>query len=121
MGPLNKTGPNSNWCFYSGPFRRIICFVVQVFSLHDYSVVFGELLPPLLCSELSNGTLAQLAGVNHPFREEGKTHIKSAHCPSRLPFACEAVETVRQHWRWRRERTFMLRSRRLGLRRVLAM
>lgn len=97
MGPLNKTGPNSNWCFYSGPFRRIICFVVQVFSFHDYSVVFGELLPPLLCSELSNGMLTQLAGVNHPFREEEKTHIKSAHCPSHLPFARKAVETVRQH------------------------
>lgn len=31
MGPLNKTGPNSSWCFYSGPFCRIICFMVQVF------------------------------------------------------------------------------------------
>lgn len=30
MGPLNKAGPNSIWCFYSGPLCRIICFMVQV-------------------------------------------------------------------------------------------
>lgn len=38
MGPLNKTAPNSIWCFYSRPFCKIICFMFKVF------------LPLLLCS-----------------------------------------------------------------------
>lgn len=34
MHLLNKTGPNLNWCFYSGPLWRIICLMVKVsFSL----------------------------------------------------------------------------------------
>ena len=40
-----KTGPNSNQCFYSGPFCRVICFMVKV-SFHYFFVVFGNPFSP---------------------------------------------------------------------------
>lgn len=41
-----KPGPNSNQCVYSGPFCRIICFMVKV-SVHYFFVVFGNPFSPL--------------------------------------------------------------------------
>lgn len=69
-----KTGPNSNQCVYSGPFCRIICFMVKV-SVHYFFVVFGNPFSPLPCSKLSNGTLIQFIGVNSTCREEETVHI----------------------------------------------
>ena len=74
MGLLNKVGPYSNWCFYSGPFHKIICFMVKV-SFHYFSVVFGDPFSPLPCSELSNGTLIRFTDVNSTCREEEAFHI----------------------------------------------
>lgn len=69
-----KTGPNSNQCFYSGPFCRIICFMVKV-SFYYFFVVFGNPFSPLPCSKLSNSTLIQFIGVNSTCREEETVHI----------------------------------------------
>lgn len=74
MGVLNKTGPNSNWCFYSSPLCRIICFMAKV-SFHYFSVVFGDPFSLLLCSKLSNDTLIQFIDVNCTCRGEETVHI----------------------------------------------
>lgn len=91
MGLLNKTGPNASWCFYSGPFCRVICCMARV-SFHYFSVVFGNPFSPLLCSELSNSTLIQFIGVNHTWGERRLFILISTHYPSYVSFTCKVLE-----------------------------
>lgn len=100
MGLLNKTGPNANWCFYSRPFCRVICFMAQV-SFHYFSVAFGDPFSPLLCSKLSKSTLIQLLDVNHTGGERRLFILIPTHYPSYVSFTCTVLENrfaVRISW-----------------------
>lgn len=44
-------------------------------SFHYFSVVFGDLFSPLLCSKPLNGTLIQFIDVNSICREEETVRI----------------------------------------------
>lgn len=104
MGLLNKTGPNANWCFYSCPFCRVICFMAQV-SFHYFSVAFGDPFSPLLCSKLPKSTLIQLRDVNHAGGERRLFIVIPTHYPSCVSFTWTALETrFAIRIRWEKER-----------------